>query len=447
MHKAHPSEHLTHSNRLNNKDIFVVAIPIVLSNITTPLLGLVDTAVLGQLGAAHLIGAAAVGTSIFSMMFWAFGFLRMGTTGLTAQADGTGDQDVVIGTLLRALSIGLGLGLVLLLLQGILNVLAFALYPASQQVEAAAKIYFDIRIWSAPATLANYALLGWFIGLGRAHIAFVLQLLLNGLNIFLDIYFVMVLHLGIEGVALGTVIAEIVAAIAGIGVALKYIGWPGRALPWYRLFDMSALKRAIAVNTDIMIRTLCLLFAFAFLTAQSAGMDDVTLAANAILLGFLHISAYFLDGFAFAAERFVGRSIGAGRRDEFYAAVYLSSVWAGLFSITLAFVFWLGGGFIIDVMTINENVREVARVYLIWAIIAPVVGFASFQLDGIFIGATQTQDMRNMMIVSLVLYLTFWFFVFPIFGNHGLWASLIVFFIVRALTLLWCFPKLEKAVF
>lgn len=437
----------TVSSRPGTRDIFVIALPIVLSNITTPLLGIVDTAVLGQLEAPHLIGAAAVGASIFSMLFWAFGFLRMGTTGLTAQADGARDDAEVKATLLRALTIGFAIGIVLIVSQSFISTLTFTIYPASELVESSAKTYFDIRIWSAPATLANYALLGWFIGLGRAHIAFFLQLFLNGLNIILDVYFVMGLQLGVEGVALGTVLAEVAAALAGLTVAAWSLGWPRFPLPWYRLRDIPALKRAVAVNTDIMIRTLCLLFAFAFLTAQSAGADDITLAANAILLGFLHISSYFLDGFAFAAERFVGKAVGAGRRDDFYAAIFTSSLWAGIFGTALGAVFWIYGSAIIDLMTVNETVRETAKHYLFWAALTPLFGFACFQLDGIFIGATQTKDMRNMMIVSLAGYLASWAVLFPHFGNHGLWAAVMIFFVIRALTLLWCFPKLDRLAF
>jgi len=431
--------------RLRHRDVLAIALPMIFSNVTTPLIGAVDTAVIGQLGSAPLIGAVAVGATIFTFFYWAFGFLRMGTTGLTAQASGAARQREVLATLYRALLVAGAAGLAIIVLQGAIAAAAFTLMGASADVNTAARTYFDIRIWSAPAALVNYALVGWFIGLGRAGMAFRLQLLLNLTNIGLDALFVLGFGWGIAGVAAGTLIAETGAAVVGIAVALRAA--EGVKLRAWRVFNAGKLKRMIAVNGDIMIRTLGLLFAFSFFTAQGARSGDLILAANAVLMHFLSVSAYFLDGVAYATEALTGKAIGARDPKRFSAAVRLSSVWAAALSLATGAAFWLAGGAIIDVMTVNAAVRDVARDYLFWAALAPLIGVACFQLDGIFIGATRTRDMRNMMLISLAVYLGAWALLTPLLGNHGLWAALMVLFVVRALTLAWRFPALERAAF
>ncbi len=431
---------------LRNRDILTVAVPIMLSNITTPLIGVVDMAVLGQVNHPYLIGAVAIGAQIFTMVFWAFGFLRMGTTGFVAQADGSGDRVEVFAILLRALIIAFGCGVLLWLLQRPISQIAFYLIPGSVVVEDIAKVYFDIRIWSAPAALANYALLGWFIGQGRAGIALILQLLLNGMNILFDVWLVLWVKLGVIGVAYGTVMAEVLAALIGLSVAVYFIGGERLHGLFLRVRDIGALVRMMSMNADIMVRTLCLLLAFAFLTAQSAGIDDVTLAANAVLIGFLGLSAYFLDGFAYAAERFVGRAIGARSVEQYRQAVWLSSVWAFGISVLVSVVFYVFGPLIINQITVSPSVREMANVYLIWVVLAPVIGVACFQLDGIFIGATQTRDMRNMMVLSLGIYFLSWYLLAPVYGNHGLWGAFMIFFVARAVTLVWRLPMIERSI-
>ncbi|WP_088343086.1 MULTISPECIES: MATE family efflux transporter [Rhodomicrobium] len=427
--------------------VLAISLPIILSNITTPLLGLTNTAVIGQLGEAYLIGAVALGATIFTLLFWAFGFLRMGTTGLTAQADGAGDQAEVSVNLARALLLAGGAGTSLLLLQAPLDWLSFSLLDATQAVEAEAQTYFAIRIWSAPFALANYAFLGWFIGLGQTRTALVLQVVLNGANVALNIAFVSWLGWGVAGVAIGTVIAEAMAAVLGAVIAARELRRRAAPIDWRAALRTSGLMRVLAVNSDLMVRTLCLLFAFTFFTAQAAKAGEIILASNAILLNFLNVSSYLLDGFAFATEVLTGRAIGAGQRAAFLRAIRLSSVWAAGVSLVVSAGFLLGGGAIIDAMTTNAEVRETARLYLPWAVAAPVAGVACFQLDGIFIGATRTRDMRNMMLVSLALFLAAWALLTPAYGNHGLWASIIVFFIARALTLGAYYPALERASF
>ncbi|MFP3921473.1 MAG: MATE family efflux transporter [Dichotomicrobium sp.] len=433
------------ATRLRHRDVLAIALPMIFSNVTTPLIGAVDTAVIGQLGMAHLIGAVAVGATIFTFFYWGFGFLRMGTTGLTAQASGAERQREVLATLYRALLVAGTAGMAIILLQWPIAEAAFTLMGASPDVEAAARTYFAIRIWSAPAALANYALVGWFIGLGRAGMAFRLQLLLNLTNIGLDALFVLVFGWGVAGVAAGTLIAETGAAVVGLAVALRAAG-SLRIRAW-RVFNAAKLKRMVSVNGDIMIRTLSLLFAFSFFTAQGARSGDFILAANAILMHFMSVAAYFLDGVAYATEALTGKAIGARNPARFADAVRLSSIWAAGLSVATGAVFWLGGDAVIDAMTVTEAVRATARDYLPWAAAAPVVGVACFQLDGIFIGATRTRDMRNMMLVSLGIYLVAWAVLTPSFGNHGLWAALMVLFVARAVTLGLRLPALKHAAF
>jgi multidrug resistance protein, MATE family len=431
--------------RLRHRDVLAIALPMIFSNVTTPLIGAVDTAVIGQLGSAALIGAVAIGATVFTFFYWAFGFLRMGTTGLTAQASGAERNREVLATLYRALLVAGGAGVAIILLQWPIAEASFALMGASPDVDEAARTYFAIRIWSAPAALANYALVGWFIGLGRAGMAFRLQLLLNLTNIALDSLFVLGFGWGVAGVAAGTLIAETGAALVGLAVALRSAS--GLRIRLWRVFNAGKLRRMIAVNGDIMIRTLSLLFAFSFFTAQGARAGDLILAANAILMHFLSVSAYFLDGIAYATEALIGKAIGARDHARFADAVRLSSLWAAGLSICVGAAVWLGGGVVIDAMTISEPVRALAREYLIWAGLAPVLGVACFQLDGIFIGATRTRDMRNMMLVSLVIYLLAWAALTPAFGNEGLWAALMILFVARAITLALRMPSLKRDVF
>ncbi len=434
-------------DRLSHGAVLAIAVPIILANVTTPIIGLVDTAVLGQLGAPHYIGGVAIGAMIFNLLYWAFGFLRMGTTGLTAQAEGSGNMAEVGATLMRALLIAGAAGIVLVILQIPIATLSFALLNGSQAVETAAKEYFFIRIWGAPAALANFAFLGWFIGMGRARTALVLQLVLNGLNVILDIWFVLGLGLEIKGVAYGTVISETIAAGAGLWLAIGMLKRRHIHFEVSRILNRSAVRRALGVNGDIMIRTMAVVFAFTWFTAKSAEAGDVILAANAVLMTLAHTAAYFLDGFAFAVETLAGQAIGAQRINRFRDAVRLSTLWAIVFSTIASALFWFGGDMIIDFLTINEQVRSEARVYLVWVAIVPIAGVMAYQLDGIFIGATRTADMRNMMLLSLAVFILMWVTLTPLFANHGLWAAIVIFLGLRAITLGLRYPALVRTSF
>ncbi|NQU56243.1 MAG: MATE family efflux transporter [Rhodospirillales bacterium] len=429
-----------------NRDVWQLALPIMLSNVSVPLLGAVDTAVVGHLPGAHYIGAVAIGGLIISFIYWGFGFLRMGTTGFTAQALGAKDGDEVRSMLARAIITAVILGLTVIALQWPLKALAFNLIDASAQVEGLAGEYYKIRIWGAPAALANYALVGWFIGVRNTRAALIMQLVMNGLNVILDLWFVNGLELGVAGVAWASLISEITAV--GVGLLLTRRNLRKIGGHWIRqhIFDAEKLLRLLAVNRDIFIRTLCLQAGFALFTAQAAKMGDMVLAANAILLNFQSIMAYALDGFALAVEALAGGFLGAGDRQGFRQAVKTSTVWAFGFAVLFSLVFAVLGGPMIDVMTDIEDIRSLTRIYMPWMILMPVLSVWSFQLDGIFIGATRTADMRNAMIISLIVFLATLALLVPHFDNHGLWSAMAIFMIVRAITLGFYYPALEKSV-
>lgn len=429
---------------LTHRSVLAIAVPVMLSNVSTPLIGIVDTAVVGRIPDPAYIGAVAVGSLIFSFAFWAFGFLRMGTTGLTAQALGSRDSAEILNSLARALLIALIAGVALIIAQWPLRAAAFGLLDGSQQVEALAAAYYDIRIWAAPATLANYALLGWFIGLGRTDIGLVLQLVLNIANMLLDALFVLGFGWDVRGVAAGTLLAECIAVIAGITLALRHAEVYGRLrIDLAAWFAPEKIRRTIAVNTDIMIRSLALIFVFVWFMSRGAASGDVILAANAVLMQFNSVSAFFLDGLAFAAEALVGRAIGAKQRNTLLRAIRLTTVWAVGTAAVLAGILSIGGVLFIDSLTVDPQARAAARTYLPWAALAPLLGVWSFQLDGIFIGATRSREMRNAMLLATAIYLFAWWVLAP-YGNHGLWAALWVSYIARAVTLGWHLPQLTR---
>jgi MATE family multidrug resistance protein len=430
---------------LTHRAILTIALPVMISNVSTPLIGIVDTGVVGQIPDPAYIGAVAVGSLIFSFVFWGFGFLRMGTTGLTAQALGARNTDEMSACLGRALMIAAIAGVALILLQWPIRGTAFALLTGSAGVERLAIEYFDIRIWAAPATFANYALLGWFIGLGRTDIGLVLQLILNLSNIALDALFVLGFGWDVRGVAFGTLLAECLAAAVGLLVAARHLRSLGGHWSPDHLFDSVRLRRTIAVNGDIMLRSLALVSVFVWFIAQGAKQGDIVLAANAVLIHFISFAAFFLDGLAFSAEAFVGRALGAGDRAGFKAAAKMTTLWAAVVAALMSLVLFGFGASIVDILTVDSAAREAARLYLPWAAAAPILGVWAFQLDGIFIGATRTVDMRNAMLMSLLIFFAAWWVMLP-FGNHGLWAALYVHYLARTATLAYYYPGLVRSV-
>ncbi|WP_374433831.1 MATE family efflux transporter [Tabrizicola sp.] len=407
-----------------------IAGPIVLSNATVPLLGAVDTGVVGQLGQAAPIGAVGLGAVILATVYWVFGFLRMGTSGLAAQAQGAGDGAERAAVLMRALIVGLGAGLALILLQLALVAGAFTLAPASAEVESLTRQYLAIRIWGAPATIALYAVTGWLVGVERTRAVFLLQLWINGVNILLDLWFVLGLGWGVPGVAAATLIAEWTGLAFGLWFCRDAFG-PVLAAAWGRLGDRVALVRMFAVNRDIMIRSVALQLCFTAFVFLGARHGDVTLAANQVLLQFLGILSYALDGFAFAAETLVGQAIGAKAAREVRQAVRLALMWTFWSGVVLGLGFWLAGPWLIDLMATAPDVRAEARHYLPWIVAAPIFGALAWAYDGIYIGALLTQEMRRLMLIAAGAYVVALGVTWPL-GNHGLWAAMMVLFAVRS---------------
>ena len=431
---------------ITRKHVIYLAWPIILSNISTPLLGLVDTAVIGNLGDPALIGAIAVGGMIFSFLYWGFGFLRMGTTGLVAQALGAGDYAEARAAFYRALLIGSSIGLALLILKSPIMQLVFSIIEGSEPVENAALTYFQIRIWGAPLSLALLAIMGYLLGQQDTRSILVIQLLLNCTNIILDIVFVMGFSLGVAGVAAATVIAECLALVIGLTIVLRRMRRAnnGLKIDFNQLMDASALKRMFVVNRDIMIRTLCLIFAFAWFTNEGAKSGDILLATNAILMQFVTFSAFFLDGFALVAESLVGNAIGARNKQQLEESIKFTTQLAFITASLLSILFMLIGTQVVFVLTNVTEVREAASEYLPWAIAAPVLSIWCYLLDGIFIGATKTAEMRNAMVVSLLAYMLGWWYLASTFGNHGLWASLMLYFIARGASLYFYLPRVRR---
>ena len=429
---------------ITHRRIVGIAVPIVLANATVPILGAVDTAVVGQMGQAAPIGAVGIGAVILSAVYWVFGFLRMGTVGLTSQAIGAGDQPEADALLTRALMIGIGGGVLLILLQIPIFAGAFAVAPASDEVERLARDYMAIRIWSAPAAIAIYGITGWMIARERTRGVLLLQLWMNGLNVALDLWFVLGLGWGVEGVAVATFLAE----WSGLALGLWLCRGPFRRpdwRDWSRVLDPARLRRMAQVNGDILVRSVLLQAIFVSFLFLGSDLGDVPLAANQILLQFLQITAYAMDGFAFAAEALVGQAMGARRRAALRRAAAMTSVWGLAICVLLSLVFLAGGGRLIDVMTTAPEVRTEARDYLFWMVLAPLAGWAPWMLDGIFIGATRTRDMRNMMAVSAAIYALAAAALVPVLANHGLWMALLVSFLARGATLGIRYPALEAA--
>ena len=429
---------------LGYRRVIGLAWPFILANAAVPLLGLVDTAVIGNLGSAQELGAIAFGALIFSFAYWGFGFLRMGTTGFVAQAAGASDHPEVRAVLGRSLLLAAGLGCFLVVLQLPVQWLAFTFLSGSDDVEKIAALYFSIRIWGAPATLMGFVGTGFLVGMGRSKTLLALQLFLNGMNIVLDILLAGVLGLGAVGIALGTVISEWCAVLLGAALlhrVLLEMSPEGDIWPLEKILDQKKLSQSLSANLDIMIRTLLLVFSFAFFTNQGARFGDIALAANHILLQIISFSAFFLDGFAFAAEGLVGRAFGAGDPLQFMAAVKRTSVLAAVSAVVLASMVLLVGADLIAGLTDLPAVRQAASNLTHLAAIYILLSVAAFQLDGIFIGASCTRQMRYGAIQSSLFFLLACWMLVPGFGIPGLWWAMIAYVIVRAAVLLRYFPQ------
>jgi MATE family multidrug resistance protein len=430
---------------VSNTRVFLIAGPAMLTNVTTPLLGVVATAAIGRLADAAMLGGVAMASIAFDCLFWLFGFLRMGTVAFTAQALGADDKLEQRAVLARALLLSGAIGLVIIAVQVPFATLTFDAMGGSAEVTQAARQYFFVRAWAAPFTLANFVFLGWLVGLTRVGTAMAIQIGLNLVNMVMVVALVLHFDFGITGAALAAVIAQIAGFAAGVIVAWRIFGgYLGvtRAV----LFDRARLARMLSVNRDIMIRTAALIAAFVFFTARGARAGDVTLAANAVLHNFTLVGAFFLDGIATAAEQICGQAYGARDRKAFGYAVKLVLIWGFAFGLAATALFAATGDWLIDLMTASPDVREVARHFMWFAALAPVCGVMAFCYDGIYIGATWARDMRNLMLASLATYFVAWWFLQPL-DNAGLWIALLIFFIARGVYQAARYPALARAPF
>ena len=432
------------ADTITHARVLKISVPIVISNATVPLMGIVDTGVVGQSAQAAPIAAVAAGAITLSAVYWIFGFLRMGTAGLAAQAMGAGDRVEVGALLMRVLLIGFGAGVVMIATQWAIMAGAFAISPAEPEVEALARSYIGIRVWSAPAAIALYGITGWLVAQERTDQVMVLQIWMNGANIALSYGLGYMLDFGVPGVAWATFMAEWSGLALGLWFCRGAFRVPGWATP-ARIFDRARLINMASVNSDIMIRSVLLQIAFtSFILVHSAQLGTVPLAANQILLQFLFVTSYAMDGFAFAAEALVGKAFGAGNPARVRRATLMTSFWGVITVTLLAVIFAIMGPWGIEVLTKSPEVQAEARRYLPWVIAGPVIGCASWMFDGVFIGATRSRDMRNMMVLSFLLYFAAVYVLLP-YGNHGLWAALMIFFGARGITLGLRYPALERA--
>ncbi len=432
---------------VTGRRVLLIAAPVVLSNATVPIQGAIDTAIIGNLGSAFALAGVGIGAELFAILFTSFNFLQLGCSGQSAQALGARNFGRVLNTLLRTLVIAGIIALFLIVFQSPLLWLGLQIFEGGPETEALAAHYFNIRIWGAPLELANYALLGWFTGQELTHRLFQHQLVITLSNIALSLILALGLGWGITGVAVATVIAN--------GIGLTFAVWaarrrkaaitpPGWSFDWRRILEASELWRVMAMNRDIFIRTALLTVGFAWIMRLGSLQGDEVLAANIVLWQFFIVSSYGLDGFAMAAETLVGQARGAGDAKALRRAAIISSLWSGALAVAVALAFVLLSGTIIGTLTNVETVRSLARDHVLWAALIPAFGFAAFQLDGIFIGATESGLMRNAMLVSAAIYFPASWFLATTFGNHGVWGSIYLFLGLRAISLLWLYPVLER---
>lgn len=427
------------------RQLLGMAWPFIIANASVPLLGVVDTAVIGNTGSVVDLGAIALGALIFSFVYWSFGFLRMGTTGFVAQAKGAGDQEEVRAVFGRAGLIALAVGVVLLLLQLPIGAISFSLLSGDEAVESVAKTYFLTRIWGAPATLLIFVIMGVWIGLGESRELLKLQLFLNGSNMILDIIAAGILGLGAQGIAMGTVMAEISTCALGFYRLRSHLAnvrqvkaESNEFWPWHRIREMSQMWALISANIDIMIRTLLLVFAFAYFTNEAAKYGVVALAATHIVLQIMAFTAFFLDGFAYVAEAETGQSYGAKDKQMFAVALKKTTVLAGITATLLAAMVAFWGGALVELMTDLSDVVVLANVLLPICAVYVFASFPAFQLDGVFIGTSRTREMRNASVLSVLVFLLAVWVLGDELGLEGLWWAMVVFVVARALSL-WCY--------
>jgi MATE family multidrug resistance protein len=426
--------------------VFLLAIPLILSNLTQPVLSMVDTILSGHLPSPAVLGGVAVGGIFFNSIYWTFGFLRMATTGLVAQSHGAGDEDQLMHHFGRALLTALVLGALILAVQKPLISVSLSLLGAASATHHNALVYCGIRIWSAPAALANYTILGYLLGRQRARTALLLQAGINVVNMAVALTLVLWRHWGVAGIATATMTAEWTGCILGLAIMLASGARPGH-LRWSELMDGESLRRLFSLNRDILLRTLSLVAAYVWFTRTGARSGDAILAANAVLINFLWIAGYGLDGFANATEALVGEAIGARRVADYRAVLKASSVSAFAVAAAISVLYLIFGRHIIAIFTNQETIRSLAERFLPWLIVLPLVAVWSFLLDGVFIGATRARELRDSMVISLAGFLGLAVVLTARFGNHGLWCAMLAFMALRATTLAMHLPGIERKSF
>ena len=423
-------------NERLNHSILRLAIPNIISNITVPLLGLVDMMLMGHLDSVVYIGAIGLGSTIFSVMYSVFSFMRAGTTGFTAQSYGGNDDREISYSFYRSICIALIATILVLSLQRPIEWIAMQLLHGSDEVLRYTSVYFRVRIWAAPAVLSLYTFNGWYIGMQNTTIPMVIAILINVVNIGLSVLFVNVFHMGVAGVALGTVIAQYLGLLTAVVFLLgKYRRY---LIPVKKtvLFQADKLKRFFKVNTDFMIRSILLVLTIAFFTNQSAKLGDDILAVNMILMQFFYIFSYFTDGFAYAGEALVGRFIGAHDQENLKKTIKYLLLWGVGLSVPFTLLYWAFPDTFIRLISDQPVIVEQARPYYIYMILIPVITFAAFLWDGIYIGATAAKEIRNtMMIASLMVFLPAWYVLMPLYGNHGLWIAFLLFMLARGVSM------------
>jgi len=411
-----------------NRQILHLAIPNIFTNITIPLLAMVDLGLMGHLGSEEYVGAVALGGMIFSFIFWAFGFLRMGTSGFTAQAFGQNNLHEATNILVRAVITALAGGLLLIVFQWPIAWATFSIVDSSSAVESLSHQYFDIRIYAAPATFFIYVLIGWFIGMQNARLPMILAISVNLLNVLLSFLFIKMFGMGSNGVAWANVISQYGGLLLGVYLLSFY--WPKlkNHFDFKEAFNMVAFRNFIHVNKDVFIRTLCLIFTLSFFTTQSANTSVTVLAANTLLFQFFYFFSYFADGFAYAAEALAGKYIGANDKVMLRKLIRRLFIWGAHIAIAFTGVYALFGNFILSILTNDVSIITTAQPYMLWIVFFPIISVAAFIWDGIYVGATASKAMRNsMVIITLLIFLPVYYLIEPAMGNHGLWLAMMLF--------------------
>lgn len=417
-----------------DKKIFRLALPNIITNITVPLLGMIDIAIAGRLGSAVYIGAIALGATIFNMIYWNFGFLRMSSSGFASQALGARNFTEVMNVFIRSLAIGLGVGVLIILLQYPIGLLASGLIQSGPESTEHVMTYFHIVIWGAPAVLGLYAFNGWFIGMQNARIPMIVAILNNLLNIALSFLFVFGFGMKIEGIALGTTLSQTISLAVAAGFWWKYYRRLRKYIRKETIWDKQAIREYFRVNGDIFVRTFLLTLVTTFFTFASSGMGEIILAVNALLMQFFMLFSYFMDGFAYAAEALTGRFYGAKNREYLQWMIRRVFFWGLMVSLVAVVIYMLFSDPILHIMTNDLAIIEHAKDFMFWTVLIPIIGFAAFLWDGIFIGATASAEMRNAMIVSSASFFVCYFITTPLWGNNGLWFSFILYLFVRGAT-------------